>query len=183
MALFKQFREGITNIHFSQNLRLLRTFKCKGLAHWIKSTFFFADVCGEYVKWSMKICQRFVKYLVTQNDHLSAYLTQFSPARLGSWTVCVTELDRRGGAGPSVIVKVTDRRTNRQTDRQQKRIIRYSYISRVAPGIKKWPDIRSNPETINIIDHWRTTFILSTWNHERCCSVRILYAVYSVAKL
>ena len=39
------------------------------------------------------------------------------------------------------------------------------------------------PETINIIDHRRTTFILSTWNHERCCSVRILYAVYSVAKL
>ena len=41
----------------------------------------------------------------------------------------------------------------------------------------------SDPETINIIDHWRTTFILSTWNHDRRCSVRILYAVYSVAKL
>ena len=33
------------------------------------------------------------------------------------------------------------------------------------------------------IDHQRTTFISSTWNRKCGCCVRILYSVYSVAKL
>ena len=39
------------------------------------------------------------------------------------------------------------------------------------------------PETINILGHQRTTFISSTWNQEWGCCLRILYSVYSVAKL